>query len=250
MTEYIIGTDISYYQGIVNFQKMEDAGAKYVIIRKQIGYNTDSRFWANFEAAKKTNLKVTIYGVPFIGWDIDRQLDTFLEGLDPSDLDFPPEGDIERRHTYPKQYAINEVLEYMQGVQDWWGAASFYTAKFVWEEKYSSKPGWVEDWDLHVANYTTAVYPYYIPVGWTHTKDGVLVPQDDRFGIWQYSADKNGLGPTYGCQSRDVDLNKMTQWYWDKYIDPVEPVEPGDLPTDALDQLWAEGLVHGWNLEA
>lgn len=246
MTEIIL-CDISKYQGAVNFVKMEDAGAKGVIIRKQVGYKTDPRFWENFEAAKLTNLKVTIYGVPFLTWDIDRQIDTLIEGLVPGDLDFPPEGDIERRHIYGRQYAIGEVLQYMHGVEAWWGAATFYTAKFVWEEMYSNKHGWVDDWDLHVANYTTADYPHYIPIGWERDAGGVIVPKDKRFGIWQYSADGNYMGNAYGCESRDVDLNKMMQWYWDKWINDIIIPTP-ELPADALTQLWVQGLAHGWEL--
>ena len=246
MTEIIL-CDISEYQGDVNFVKMEDAGAAGVIIRKQIGYRTDRRFWDNFTAAKRTNLKVTIYGVPFLAWDIDRQVNTLIEGLSPNDLDFPPEGDIERRHIYPKQYAIGEVLQYMHGLVKWWGAATFYTAKFVWEEMYSDKVGWVDDWDLHVANYTTASYPHYVPRGWGWYANGGLTEKDKRFGIWQYSADGNYQGNRYGCESRDVDLNRMSRWYWDKWIDENVIPTP-ELPADALVQLWNQGLAHGWEL--
>lgn len=246
MSEIIL-TDISEYQGAVNFVKMEDAGAQGVIIRKQVGYKTDRRFWENFEAAKLTNLKVTIYGVPFLAWDIDRQIDTLIEGLAVSDLDFPPEGDIERRHIYGRAYAIGEVLQYMHGVEAWWGAATFYTAKFVWEEMYSNKEGWIDDWDLHVANYTRADYPHYIPKGWLFYQNGAIVAKDKRFGIWQYSADGNYMGNTYGCESRDVDLNKVSQWYWDEWIDEnITPIP--ELPADALTQLWVQGLAHGWEL--
>ena len=212
MSEIIL-TDISSHQGPVNFVKMEDAGAKGVIIRKQIGYRTDSMFWTNFEAAKLTSLKVTIYGVPFMAWDIDRQISTLIEGLSVSDLDFPPEGDIERRHIYPKQYAIGEVLQYMDGLVKWWGAATFYTAKFIWEEMYSHKPGWVDDWDLHVANYTSYSYPHYVPIGWELYQNGATVPPELRFGLWQYSADGNQQGYKYGASSPSIDLNKMTQCY-------------------------------------
>ena len=139
----------------------------------------------------------------------------------------------------------------MQGVEKWWGVATFYTAKFVWEEMYSDKVGWINDWDLHVANYTTADYPYYVPRGWTWYTNNALVSKGDQFGIWQYSADGNRLGHEYGVSSWDIDLNRMSQWYWDRWI-PDEPGngEPGnnELPADALQQLWIQGLAHGWEL--
>ena len=229
--ERILGCDISAHQGTINFNKMEDAGAKYVIMRKQLGYYGDLKFWENFEKAKKTNLKIGAYGVPFVGYDITRQYAKFIEGISPSDLDFPPFPDIERRHKYTKSFAIGRVLDYMQKLQNWWGDTVPYTAKFVWQEMYSNKIGWINDWDLFVANYTTANEPHYIPRGWEYRLDGTPVLVEDSYGIWQFSADGNRRGAEFGVSSHDIDLDWMKQWFWDKCITntPQPPVDKEEV---------------------
>ncbi len=219
----ILGTDISAYQGTVDFTKMEDAGAKFVIMRKSLGYYGDLKFWENFESAKKTGLKIGAYGVPFVGYDINRQFTKFIEGLSPVDLDFPPFPDIERRHRYTKSRAISDMLSYMLKLKDWWGDAVVYTAKFVWEEKYSSKPGWIDSWDLFLANYTTANEPHYVPHGWEERLSGAPVEVTDSYALWQFSADRNRRGAEFGVSSRDIDLDLMKQWFWDKHISPGIP---------------------------
>ena len=220
----ILGCDISAYQGKTNFVKMQDAGARFVILRKQVGYLGDIMFWENFEKAKQTDLKIGIYGVPFVGYDINKQYSKLIEGLSPGDIDFPPFADIERRHTCTMSKAIGDVLSYLFKIRAWYGDAAIYTAKFIWEEKYSTKKGWINDWDLFVANYTTYHEPHYIPVGWEYRLDGTAVSVQDSFAIWQFSADKNGRGYEFGVSSPDIDLDLMKQWFWDKHLGVTSPV--------------------------
>ena len=215
----ILGCDISTYQGTVSFQRMEDAGAKFVIMRKQTGYYGDTKFFENLEKAKLTGLKIGAYGVPFVGYDINKQYDKFIEGISPSDLDFPPFPDIERRHTYSQNKAITDVLAYTNKLKAWWGDAVFYTAKYIWQEMYSSAKGWIDDWDLWVANYTVSAEPFYIPIGWEFRKDGTPVAKADSYALWQFSADGNGRGAEFGAQSADIDLDWMKQWFWDKHVE-------------------------------
>ena len=234
----ILGTDISSHQGSVDFAKMKAAGASFVICRKQIGYYGDARFFEYMEGAKDAELAFGAYGVPFPGYDMQRQYAKFIEGIKPSDLDFPPEADVEKRHKLTKSKAIGDVLGYMHRMKDWWGYCVPYTAKFVWEEMYSTAKGWIDDWDLHVANYTTYHQPYYIPIGWGYRKDGTLVPVQDSFVIWQYSADGNGRGREFGVSSDDIDLNWMKEEYYNMWTNggttpPVLHKAALDVPKEA-----------------
>jgi GH25 family lysozyme M1 (1,4-beta-N-acetylmuramidase) len=233
----IDGCDISAYQGVVNFQKMEDAGSKFVILRKQVGYYGDVNFWTYFENAKRTSLKVGAYGALVPGYDRVRQFAKFVEGISPSDLDFPPFADIEKKTglaaTQGKSKNIADVLDYLFRLKAWWGDAVIYTAKYVWEEFYSSKAGWIDDWDLWVANYRVgANEPYYVPNGWMKRANGEDVTVEDSYMIWQHSADGNGLGAQYGVSSDDIDLDWMKQEFWDKHIVPQPP--SGDKPNIAI----------------
>lgn len=247
------GCDISKHQGYVNFKKMQDAGAEFCVIRKQIGLNTDSRFWENWERARKDTpeMKLTIYGVPVYGYDPQAQVDVLKDGLYPEDLDLPPWCDIERRMAgVSRQQAINATLPYMQAVADWDGRRGVvYTAKFVWEDQYSIRPGWIDEWDLAVAHYNKRVQPDYIPVGWEYYEDGQATDRELVWADHQYWADGNYQGFKYGVASHHIDLNWMQDWYWNRHIgtepEPAEKVRV-DVAYDAnTTDLYINGVLYG-----
>jgi GH25 family lysozyme M1 (1,4-beta-N-acetylmuramidase) len=223
----ILGCDISEYQGNVDFQRMKDAGAQFVVARKQKGYYGDCRFFEYMDGAKKAGLPFGAYGVPFPGYDITRQYAKFFEGISPATLDFPPFIDVERKHTLTKSQAIADVLAYTYALEIWWGEAVFYTAKYVWQDFYSSKKGWINDWDLWVANYTTAPEPRYIPIGWEYWLDGSKVePKSASYVMWQFSADGNCRGAEFGASSRDIDLDWMDEEFFNRYAGTEIPIQP------------------------
>ena len=233
----ILGCDISAYQCDVDFARMKEAGAKFVICRKQIGYYGDLRFFEYMAGAKEAGLKFGAYGVPFVGYDITRQYAKFIEGIQPEDLDFPPFPDIERRHTCTKSKAIGDVLSYMFKLKDWWGDCVPYTAKYIWEEMYCTKRGWINDWELFVANYTSSQQPRYIPVGWEYRLDDTPVPVEDSWQIWQFSADGNCRGAEFGVSSKDIDLDLMQEEFFNKHtggtVQPVLYKAVLDFPKEA-----------------
>ena len=238
--EVVLGPDISAYQGDVNFVKMQDAGAGFVICRKQIGYYGDTRFFEYAEAADKVGLPLGAYGVPFPGYSTTRQFHKFIEGISPDDLVFPPFPDVEKRHNLTLSRAVSDILDYSYALKNWWGHSVFYTAKYVWQDYYSKKKGWVDDWELWVANYMydaadPDVGPDYLPIGWEYRLDGSLVtPRTDAYVMWQWSADHNQRGDEFGVSSRDIDLNWMDKEFYDKYVIPVAPPEENEYSIKAV----------------
>lgn len=232
MPEFVEGNDISAYQGDVDFEIMKSAGSKFVVCRKSIGYYGDLRFWEYFDDIKRTGFPMSVYHFFYPGFSVERQFEKFKEGIKPSDLTFPPVLDVERKHSLTKSQAISDVLKMLYLMEDWWTGDRMpiiYTAKFVFEDFYSSKPGWIHDWDLWVANYTRQSMPVYVPNGWTHTAAGVPVPAEDQFINWQWEADGNNKGPQYGVSSDDIDMNRMAKWYFDLFVGGDEPPHEDNL---------------------
>lgn len=227
--ERVLGCDISSYQGDVDFNKMKSAGAEYVILRKHVGYRPDARFFEYLDMARLVGLAVGSYGVPFPGWDIQRQILAFADGIEPEDLDFPPFPDVEKKHQLTLQKAISDILAYTYGLVNWWGEAAFYTAKYVWQDYYSKAYGWIDDWKLWDADYTAPSpdNPDDFPLGWEKTSEGIVVPVEQRYVIWQFSADKNGRGKEFGVSSDSIDLDWMDKDYFEKYV--KEPASINDL---------------------
>lgn len=227
------GNDISANQGDADFEIMKVAGSKYVILRKSIGYYSDLRFWEYFDGVKQAGLPIGAYHFFYPGYSVERQFAKFTEGINPSDLTFPPVLDVERRHTLSKTQAISDVLKMLYMLKSWWTGPRMpliYTAKFVWQDFYSSKYGWIHDWDLLVANYSNADMPPYVPNGWTHTIGGLEVPPEEQFVAWQWEADGNNKGAQYGVSSDDIDMERMHKWYFDTFVSDTAP--PTKPPTD------------------
>lgn len=257
---YELCTDISVYQNgdppkPVDFFKMRDAGAKCVWIRKHRGYYRDIAFELNWEGAGQVpGLDRSFYSVPYVGYDFGRQwqaLTTLKDGspFDPAGADRPAWCDVEYRHALPAQTAIGLLLGWLEAMVGWGGRPDIYTAKYVWQDYYSKGKGWGEDWGLIAANYregwyglpvdelvarATAVGDPLVPIGWEYTKQGVLVPVKERWQGWQFAADRDLLGATFGVHSRDIDLSIQ------RTEDEPEPPPPEEPPTDVT--AWLQEL--------
>jgi hypothetical protein len=253
---YELCADISVHQTgdppkPIDFFKMRDAGAKCVWIRKHSGYYRDIAFELNWEGAGAVpGLERSFYSVPYVGYDFGRQwtalttrklADGSIVPFDPIEADRPGWCDVEYRHPLPMGTAVSLLLEWMHAMKEWGGQPDVYTAKYVWQDYYSKAKGWGEDWDLIAANYREGWYGLPVsemtakavaagdpltPIGWEYTKQGVLVPVRERWQGWQFAADRNQLGSTFGVLSRDIDLSIQ------RVEDDPEPEPPAEPPTD------------------
>lgn len=56
------GIDVSYYQGVIDWEKVKASGVEFVIIRAGYGKNTmDKQFINNIEGASRAGLKIGVY---------------------------------------------------------------------------------------------------------------------------------------------------------------------------------------------
>jgi hypothetical protein len=234
---YEVWTDISINQNKyadnplpIDFVKMRDAGVDGVCIRKSSGYYRDIAFEMNWAGAGDAGLKRTIYVVPYVGYGMERQwtaMTTLIVNgavvpFEPT-VDRPVWNDVEYRHRIAKTRAIEEILVYQYRLKNWSPkGAEFYTAKSVWERYYSSKPGWINDWGLVVANYRPELYGKslaeivaaaklltpIVPIGWVKDRDGnYVLPKSARWNGWQVAADGDGLGRALGVHSSAIDIS-------------------------------------------
>ncbi len=248
-------TDISSHQNAyqphigqegkdIIWQKMVDQGVTGVCIRKSLGRFHDAYFERNWQGAGDVGLKRTVYCVPFVSYDMAPQQEAMSTwpsgGMFGSPVDIPAWDDVERKHKLTRRQAISRLLPYHYAMQDTFGAVEFYTAKYVWQDFYSLKPGWQKDWGLVVAFYRPDLYHLPIeqlknmvaaqeihpkcPIGWAFTSSGMAIPNDLQWEEWQISADGNQLGPQYGTHRRDLDIS-----FRQGKLPPVPPPDDGTL---------------------
>jgi hypothetical protein len=236
MLELTTWTDISRFNNSypaddtirpIDFVKMQDQGVEGVCIRKSIGRVHDPAFEQNWQRAGDVGLKRTVYCVPYVAYDMGRQQEAMSTwpggGIFDGKCDIPAWDDVERKHKLTLSQAITKLMPYHYAMVDTFGAAEFYTARYVWQDFYSKKQGWQKDWGLVVANYRKdlyhlgvykvkdmvakrKIYPA-VPLGWLYHKDGNVIASHLRWEQWQIFADWDKLGPQYGCPSRDIDIS-------------------------------------------
>lgn len=194
---YPLILDISYWQGDFNAVKAKAAGAVGVIIRATSGdYYIDQRFAANYDAAVDAGLLVGAYHVFVPTCSAAGQSGLFLKTVGDRLLHFPYVMDCElsnNQNPYTVTTNLKATLAYIPKVNN--RLPMIYTRKYWWDYNILASPDWAS-YPLWVAHYTTAPDP--------------LLPRDwATWTLWQFSADGNGLGSTYGVQSDSVDINRF-----------------------------------------
>ena len=191
----IIGCDISQWQGEVDFQKMKSAGAQYVYMRGTLGFTKDKRLDANRAGAQAAGLPWGIYHCLVKSRYTAKQIQAFINSVDGNWGDLPPVVDVE-----VDGVGLGLVKEWIIAVEKASGKKPIiYTRAGFWDPLIDTKgiKKWCGQYDLWVANYK-ATSPR-LPMPWKNL--------DKRWLLWQYSADENKLGTTYGVQSIPIDLN-------------------------------------------
>jgi len=207
------GIDVSHWQDDkstpqkMDFKKAVAAGAKFVFIKVSERGFLDRDFEYNWKAAKDAGLLRG--GYHFLRWDLTGliQARIFSELLmdDPGEL--PPVADFEaprQGSLYPSNALLGQFLETVE-------------TKLNRKPMIYTSPGY---WGIHGRNKHTkrfdekwAYYPLWVAHWMKEYKPGVSKPMEidpwksmgKTWTFWQYTA--VGDGPTYGAESKGIDLN-------------------------------------------
>ena len=201
----IHGPDVSFYQNKpdtpqrIDFQKMREAGASFVIIRAGQNLWEDSEFDISWQAAKGVLPRGTY-------WFYDSRIDPKFQAKkwlscfnDQADLgELPHWGDFE--DTYGGKFGrwqdwydfLEELKRLRPGIR-----LGVYTGYWYWRERTIAKSiptaslNYFKQYPLWIANYK--VNTPLIPEPW------------NAWTLWQYT--DSGNGRQYGVESNEIDLN-------------------------------------------
>jgi lysozyme len=205
----ILGNDISYHQGKIDFKKMKSAGSKFVYIRIGTGYTKDSMYENNKRGAKEAGLLWGHYYVP-IATSMTYSLinDGYLKMAGNDFGDLPPALDVETNglglglfKEWIDQVEIKWKETLPDNASDIRKKLTFYTraSHFDQYENVKNLKQYIgEKTNLWVAHYT------YDPIN--------KLPSVPKYSwgdylIHQYSADENKLGDEYGVSSVAIDMD-------------------------------------------
>jgi len=223
----MIGTDVSHWEGVMDFNRMQKAGAGFCIFKATQGrYYTDPSFLKQWNDAAGM-----IRGAyHFLDWsaDADRQAEHFCDVIAGHQLDFPPVVDFEYyKAGLIRTEAVAALWTFIHVVEDKTGRVPMiYTGPSYWRTYGSTAAAWLK-YPLWIANYGVSVPS--IPAPWTSCI------------LWQYT-DK-GSGPTYGCQALGVDLN-----YYDGTMADLRAYLGMEISTKTRDWCIDDNLkAHGYS---
>lgn len=235
MSDQVIGIDVSHWQGRQDWAKALQAGARFGFARASgVDANgnlfMDSQIMRNrVEAPKYMPASYYHFFRPFVSGVL--QADHFWGIVEGAARHFPLIVDVEKnRNGVPVQLYQDRLYEFQQRIQVLSGqVATTYTRGWFWNNNLGN-PGWAPggSW-LWIARYTSKAHPW--------ADDDRLRPWPwGDWIFWQYSADGNGQGATYGAESNDIDLNRfrhdlatLIEWTGFDYNVP-DPPGPPDLP--------------------
>lgn len=224
----VIGCDISYYQGSVDFEAMKKVGIKAVIIRAGYGTTIDKRFISYINAAIKAGMAIGVYWFIYAanGAGAKNNAKKCLETIEPyrqyitlgvwADWEYDSDS---RACAITANVRAVIVDAFNCKIEEAGYEAGIYSNQdYVKSEKFQ---GWlVGKYPLWFAKYSDSISEYAF-----RGKNG-------RPYMWQYSS--TGSGKVYGASSKYIDLDKV---YIDTIPDSVIP--PADIVTQNPDAIKA-----------
>lgn len=200
----IFGFDVSFYQDInttpqkINFVKMKNYGASFVVIK--VGQDTyaDEDFEDNWRNAKEAGLPRSAY------WFCDKDSTGKSQAARFWNLikDDQPEGMLFADYEQGSWTDWNQLYYFLQTLQQLSGYPSnrigIYTGNGYWPDHspYSwNSLNWFKQFPLWIASYTSSPITVDIPLPWTECL------------IWQTGTPP--IGVQAGAESKEIDHNKF-----------------------------------------
>ena len=200
----VIGPDVSFYQDDpqtpqgINFIKMRQAGAGYIIIRAGQNLWGDRDFKANWRESKAAGMPRGSYWFYDSRADPKKQAELWVSQFDGDFGELPLWCDFEDNYGgsfkgWKNWYNFMERLKTLVPDKE----LGVYTAYYYWLENMAGVPtasvNYFKQYPLWIANYGTTTP--LVPKPWIA----------DEWTLWQFT--DNGDGALYGVESGNIDLN-------------------------------------------
>jgi len=212
--------DISKWQGTVNFATMRNSGVDALYIRAFQGVNRDSRVDEYAAGANSHGIPFGIYIYWRPGHPYDRQISQFVDTHRDLGASLIPMLDIEHDDGQPSDEIGRQVTRAVADIERLLNVTPvIYTAAWFWNPRVTGTD--VSRCPLWLARYTRDKPPVD-PADWptfATARPEPAIPSGgwSSWDAWQFSADGNHAGPTYGASSSHLDLNILRGESWGRF---------------------------------
>lgn len=201
-TVVLKGSDISYWQGNIDFVKMYKAGIRFVIIRAGYGTTQDKNFVTYINAAIKAGLMVGVYWFMYAKNDTAARNNAkkCIEVIEPykehipcmvwADWEYDSDANAGAMTSAKRSSLVRVFLSQLQAAG--YQVGIYSNQDYIQSGKFTASL--IADYPLWFARYAAAMGKYA-----ERGKDGHPY-------IWQHTS--QGRGQTYGVSSTYIDLNR------------------------------------------
>ena len=163
---YLIGIDVSHYQGAVNWEQVRGAGCAFAFAKATESTSiVDPEFAANWSGMKAAGLVRGAYHFFRPEQNAITQASHFLQTVQLEPGDLPPVIDIELNDGVTGGALIAGVGNWIDTVAQATGMTPMiYTAAYFWNQYMNDGFG---KFPLWLAHYTNASTPQPLPKGWS-----------------------------------------------------------------------------------
>lgn len=252
---WVSGIDISKWQGIVNWDTVRDSGIQYVYMRAFNGNRQDSTLQRNAEGARWINMPFGLYTYWRPRDSAEEQARRLIDAHRTHGATLIPMIDVEHQDNKTPEQIATSVTDGVRIIEQELGVSPvIYTAAWFWNPAVGRNHG-VGHCPLWLARYSVPNPIPTNPQDWPSAAIGrrePVIPHGwDRWDAWQFSADGNHMGPTYGMTSSHLDLNILRGDVWPRFDanQPPQPATPEgnmlfDKPKNAWEQAGYEIGLH------
>jgi len=223
---YVQGIDVSKWQGMMDWNKAYQAGARFAFIRAGSITSTSGDCYEDHQFERNADLAPTFMPVGYYWYfrpnhDAYKQAHYFCDLIEHEDWELPAVCDIEDPGGEPIYYIQKRLKQFAETCFSRLNKEILIYTSPGFANAFLGNPGWLGELDLWVAHWTSNPQPT-LPYAW------------DSWIFWQYSGDDNNLGFEYGAQSRAIDLNRFNGDAEDfaAYIGQEIPEPPPEPPEE------------------
>lgn len=211
--------DVSKWQGAIDWNTMKASGVDAVYMRAFNGNKKDERLDEYAEGARRVGLPFGLYVFWRPKYSVQEQVDRLLTAHHDLGASLIPMLDIEHADDQPPTVIGQQVTDAVRMVEQRLGVSPvIYTAAWFWNPKV--KGANVGHCPVWLARYSVPNPPEN-PDQWgdyAMRYEQPAVPSGfGGWDAWQFSADGNFRGKTYGASSSHLDLNIMRSSAWDRF---------------------------------